>query len=108
MWPSAGALTTISTPMLPFAPGRFSTTKGWAKPLLKSAASARARKSTEPPGGLVATMRTARLGQAGCAIEFTGSASDSIAKPRMGNRRPGTRTGHRDCKYAVSMRSSQS
>ena len=31
MWPSAGALTTWSTPMLPFAPGRFSTTNGWPK-----------------------------------------------------------------------------
>src|SRR5207248_11076133 len=74
MWPSAGALTTRSTPMLPFAPGRLSTTNGVAKVLLKSSASARARKSTDPPGGLVAMMRTVWLGQAACARAASGSA----------------------------------
>src|SRR6266851_1943232 len=72
MWPSAGAFTTRSTPMLPFAPGRLSTTNGTPKVLLKSSASARARKSTDPPGGLVAMMRTVRLGQ-GWALVAGGS-----------------------------------
>src|SRR5256885_9528504 len=74
MWPSAGALTTRSTPMLPFAPGRLSTTNGVPKVLLKSSASARARKSTDPPGGLVAMMRTVWLGPAACARAASGSA----------------------------------
>ena len=74
MWPSGSAFTTSSTPMLPFAPGRVSTTNGCSKVLLKSSASARARKSTEPPGGLVAMMRTVRLGQGCCACERTGRA----------------------------------
>src|SRR6266568_8423277 len=74
MWPSAGALTTKSTPMLPFAPGRLSTTNGAPKVLLKSSASARARKSTDPPGGLVAMMRTVWLGQGCCADAASGSA----------------------------------
>src|SRR2546425_7481131 len=74
MWPSGGAFTTRSTPMLPFAPGRLSTTNGPPKVLLKSSASARDRKSTEPPGGLVAMMRTVRLGQDGWARAASGSA----------------------------------
>src|SRR5207247_9013102 len=74
MWPSAGAFTTRSTPMLPFAPGRLSTTNGAPKVLLKSSASARERKSTDPPGGLVAMMRTVWLGQEGWARSPSGSA----------------------------------
>ncbi len=74
MWPSAGAFTTISTPILPFAPGRVSTTNGSPKLFVKSSASERARKSTEPPGGLVAMMRTVRLGQGCCAGAASGSA----------------------------------
>src|SRR5881296_9241 len=74
MWPSGGAFTTRSTPMLPFAPGRLSTTKGALKVLLKSSASARERKSTDPPGGLVAMMRTVWLGQEGWARAPSGSA----------------------------------
>src|SRR5260221_3571793 len=74
MWPSAGALTTRSTPMLPFAPGRLSTTKGTPKFLLKSSASTRASRSTDPPGGLVAMMRTVWLGQGCCADAASGGA----------------------------------
>src|SRR5260221_14754304 len=74
MWPSAGALTTKSTPMLPFAPGRLSTTKGTPKFLLKSSASTRASRSTDPPGGLVAMMRTVWLGQGCCADAASGGA----------------------------------
>src|SRR5258706_16024509 len=74
MCPSAGALTTKSTPMLPFAPGRLSTTKGTPKFLLKSSASTRASRSTDPPGGLVAMMRTVWLGQGCCADAASGSA----------------------------------
>src|SRR5438552_8482044 len=74
MWPSGGAFTTRSTPMLPFAPGRLSTTNGPPKVLLKSSASARERKSTDPPGGLVAMMRTVWLGQEGWARAASGIA----------------------------------
>src|SRR5258706_402746 len=71
--------------MLPFAPARFSTTKGWPKIRLKSAASARARKSTEPPGGLVATMRTTCVGQAGCPFAGAGNASARANATTPGN-----------------------
>src|SRR5256886_2208941 len=74
IWPSAGAFTTKSTPMLPFAPARLSTTNGVPKVLLKSSASARARKSTDPPGGLVAMMRTVWLGPGARARPAGGSA----------------------------------
>src|SRR5882762_68596 len=74
MWPSAGAFTTRSTPILPFAPGRLSTTKGTPKLLLKSSASTRASRSTDPPGGLVAMMRTVWLGQGCCADAASGNA----------------------------------
>src|SRR5258707_15171534 len=74
MWPSAGAFATRSTPMLPFAPGRLSTTNGPPKVLLKSSASARERKSTDPPGGLVAMIRTVWLGHEGWARAASGSA----------------------------------
>src|SRR5712692_7053846 len=80
MWPSGGAFTTRSTPMLPFAPGRLSTTNGTPKLLLKSSASARARKSTDPPGGLVAMMRTVWLGQGDCAGAASGRAADFLAR----------------------------
>src|SRR5262245_47562674 len=59
--------------MFPFAPARFSTTKGLPNASEKSDASARARKSTDPPGGLVETMRTACAGQDDCAAPATGS-----------------------------------
>src|SRR5258708_13661101 len=72
MWPSAGAFATRSTPMLPFAPGRLSTTNGAPKVLLKSSASARERKSTDPPGGLVAMMRTVWLRHGRWAVPGTG------------------------------------
>src|SRR5258706_14583458 len=60
--------------MLPSAPGRLSTTKGTPKFLLKSSASTRASRSTDPPGGLVAMMRTVWLGQGCCADAASGRA----------------------------------
>src|SRR5260221_7170473 len=74
MCPSAGALTTKSTPMLPFAPGRLSTTKATPKFLLKSSASTRASRSTDPPGGLVAMRRTVWLARGCCAEAASGRA----------------------------------
>src|SRR5258708_27674475 len=64
--PSGGARSTTSAPMLPFAPGRFSTMNGWPNALANSSAAMRASTSTEPPGGLVAMRGTGRSGQ-GCA-----------------------------------------
>src|SRR5256885_10818308 len=62
-WPSAGALSTRSTPMLPLAPGRLSTMKGCPCSRASSSAARRASRSTAPPGGLVAMTRTGRSGQ---------------------------------------------
>src|SRR5262249_43117468 len=64
----------------------FSTTKGRPKASPKSEASARARKSTEPPGGLVAMMRTGWAGQGVCATPASGRMKPRrtiAARPRM-------------------------
>ena len=48
--PSGAARATAWVPMLPEAPGRFSTTKGWAKRAWRKGATSRARMSTPVPG----------------------------------------------------------
>src|ERR1051325_6546383 len=49
--------------MLPLAPGRFSSTKGWPNCSDSDCPMMRAKMSTEPPGGKPTTTRTGRSGQ---------------------------------------------
>ena len=49
--PSGAALTTAATPVVPPAPGRFSTMTDWPSASLSGSRSSRAVKSVEAPGG---------------------------------------------------------
>jgi hypothetical protein len=60
--PSGALLATNSVPMLPLAPLRLSTTKGWPRVRAKSCATRRATMSTLPPAGKGTTTRTGRSG----------------------------------------------
>ena len=71
-WPSLGALATSLAPLLPPAPGLFSTMKVWPKTFCNSGAKARARMSVVPPAANGTTMRTGLDGQA-CARAASGS-----------------------------------
>src|SRR6266567_3850193 len=61
VWPSGGDFTTTSVPIVPEAPGRFSTKKGWSQRAWSLGASRRATMSG-PAAGVNGTMiRTGRL-----------------------------------------------
>jgi len=61
VWPSGGDFTTISVPIVPEAPGLFSTKKGWSQRACSLGASSRATMSG-PAAGVNGTMiRTGRL-----------------------------------------------
>src|SRR2546422_11039636 len=66
MWPSGGALATISVPIMPEAPGRFSTTNGWPRLSESFGAMSRPTMSVEPPGAKPSIRRTVLVGYA-CA-----------------------------------------
>src|ERR1051325_8793168 len=85
--PSAGARSTLATPRSPLAPGLFSTTKGWPCFFVRSCARMRASRSTEPPGGLVATMRTGPLGHPRSSAAGAGGARRALSEP-VGARKP--------------------
>jgi len=57
VWPSGALFATASTPMLPPAPGRFSTTTGWPSFSLILGAMERAIRSALPPGGKLTMKR---------------------------------------------------
>ncbi len=67
VWPSGSALATATAPMLPPAPGRFSTTTGCFHISLSFWPSARASTSDVPPGANGTMMRIGLLGKAPCA-----------------------------------------
>ena len=50
VWPSGGDLTMTSVPMMPLAPGRFSTSTCWPQLSCIFAASCRLMMSVPPPG----------------------------------------------------------
>src|SRR5262245_4013461 len=84
VYPSAGARTTASVPMLLPLPGRFSTTNCWPSRSESHGAMSRARMSGAPAGPVGAMMRTGREGYA-CAPairESTGSAAAPAARCR--------------------------
>ena len=51
VWPSAGALATKPLPMVPPAPGRFSTSAGWLQASCSFCPMVRASVSVAPPAG---------------------------------------------------------
>jgi hypothetical protein len=58
VYPSAGDFATASAPMIPFAPGRFSTTTGCFHASLSFCATVRVMMSVAPPGGNGTTILT--------------------------------------------------
>src|SRR6185436_21167456 len=65
-WPSASDFATDSVPTLPLAPERASTSTGWPRPAASLSFSVRAIRSTMPPAGKGAMMRSGFEGKA-CA-----------------------------------------
>src|SRR2546425_9045297 len=61
VWPSGGDFTTISVPIVPEAPGLFSTKNGWSQRACSLGASKRATMSGPAAGVNGTTIRTGRL-----------------------------------------------
>src|SRR5260221_14688977 len=61
VWPSGGDFTTISVPIVPEAPGLFSTKNGWSQRSCSLGASNRATMSGPAAGVNGTTIRTGRL-----------------------------------------------
>src|SRR5882762_2932475 len=74
VWPSGALLATCSVPMLPEAPGRFSTTTGWPRRAPSRSVTARALVSVTPPAAKGTTNRTGRDGKA-CPEPVEGSCA---------------------------------
>ena len=66
VWPSASACATCCVPMLPLAPGRFSTITCWPRRAASGSATTRALLSATPPGVKGTMMRTGLVGHS-CA-----------------------------------------
>src|SRR5262249_17212310 len=82
VWPSGSALATTSAPILPPAPGRFSTMTGWPRVLASSSPTARASTSTSPPAGNAAIMRMAFVGHACAPPAHATAAANAAARLR--------------------------
>ena len=67
VWPSGRALAASSAEMLPFEPGRLSTTTFWPSRCPSGAPTVRAITSVAPPGGNDTMIRIGRLGK-DCAL----------------------------------------
>src|SRR2546421_10701425 len=78
VWPSAALLATKSAPMLPPAPGLFSTTTGWPSACCSLGAIKRAERSTGPPGAYGTTRWTGLDGQS-CAPQWNAAARRTAA-----------------------------
>src|SRR5882672_11293948 len=76
-WPSGGDLTITSVPMMPFAPGRFSTSTCWPHVSCMRAASARLMMSVPPPGVYGTMMRTGLDGNWAFAAKDKSSPSNN-------------------------------
>src|SRR5256885_5767801 len=76
--PSAAAWATAWAPMLPLAPGRFSTTTGWPRRCCSCSPRRRASRSVPPPGGNVTTMV---MGRSRRVPALPGAASHSPDAP---------------------------
>ncbi|MNC74835.1 hypothetical protein D3C75_1262600 [compost metagenome] len=62
VWPSGAARTTYSVPILPPAPGLFSTTKGWPSFCVSVFVTLRVSVSVVPPGEKATMTLTGRSG----------------------------------------------
>jgi len=62
VWPSGSARTTYSVPMLPPAPGLFSTTKGWPSFFASRLLTPRVSVSVVPPAEKATTTLTGPAG----------------------------------------------
>ena len=80
--PSGWARTTALIAMLPFAPGRFSTTTGWPSAACSPSWNSRAAKSVPPPGGFGTITVMGRLGKAPWARSGSGAAIAAPAPSR--------------------------
>ena len=63
VWPSGTAFATAAVPVLPLAPGRFSTTNGWPSLACRRSATMRATLSGVEPAVNGTTTVTLRAGQ---------------------------------------------
>ena len=89
VWPSL-ALATKSLPVLPLAPGLFSTTTVCFSASASGWLMARAMMSDEPPGGYGTMMRTVLLGHAcACTAQAANKVSAATARRAMGAMRAG-------------------
>src|ERR1700716_1798385 len=97
VWPSGTDLATKSAPIWPLAPGRFSTTIGWAQIPASLGSMMRVSVSAPPPGGNGTTMCT---GFDGNSWEKAPAAEKSNARPANAPRArririsPGARPQH--------------
>jgi hypothetical protein len=80
VWPSGAARLTPVAPIVPVAPGLFSTTNGCPNFSCSLGAIARASVSVDPPGGNGTTIVTGLVGQASAWVE---SASDIASAAKM-------------------------
>src|SRR5947207_4472945 len=83
VWPSGGALATISVPITLPAPGRLSVITGWPSAAASFAPTARDRVSEVPPAANVTMMRIGLVGycaEAGIAMAANERASASADK----------------------------
>ncbi len=78
VWPSGRAFATKSAPIVPPAPGLFSTNTCSPMAVDSRAARIRAGTSANPPGDSGTTMRTGRFGQV-CADAAEAAASSAAA-----------------------------
>ena len=81
--PSGAALTTVEVPVMPPAPGWFSTTTGWPKALPSATVAARTMASTPEPA-LIGRMK--RTGRSPCA-QAGQAASAATPAPRPSSAR---------------------
>lgn len=62
VWPSGSALATAAAPIMPVAPGRFSTMMGWPSEAASFSPISRVIASTLPPAASGTTMRIGLVG----------------------------------------------
>src|SRR2546421_8012947 len=75
VWPSAALLATKSAPMLPPAPGLFSTTTGCPRACCSFGAIRRAERSTGPPGAYGTTRWIGLVWAKPCAAAASAAAT---------------------------------
>src|SRR5713101_1262613 len=90
VWPSGGDFTTISVPIVPEAPGLFSTKNGWSQRACSLGASKRATMSGPAAGVNGTTIRTGRL-ESPCASANGETAAAASAQSTRRRDRAGLR-----------------